>query len=178
MQTCQNENIFSIIEGKNVVHFNAKPIENLEGNLKLSKVVIKPTNILAGTENYQYTNNLKKALKISEISILLGDNVYSISGVDGTFLNKHEANEIIFNNNAIVACGDNLKLGILINTYFIMYYHEAKTTTTNYSYLYINQPQTNAMLFNNTITYNLYGVNNQSKAFTFDVSFVFEYINN
>ena len=75
-------------------------------------------------------------------------------------------------------CGQKLKLGVLINAYFSVYNQEAHTADTDFAYLEITQPQTNANLENGNVIYTLYGINNKERTFTFDISFVFAYVSN
>lgn len=160
--------------GDNTANFTATKIENLTGTITLQKVIITPTSIVGGTQNYNYISNGKDALKASNINVSVGNAVYNV--LEGTqFLYKNQQNQILVEGATAIVCGQSTSIGILINTYFVMGYHEAQTTNEVYSYLYINQPQTNENLKDGNITYTIYGINSPSKTFTFDVSFVFLY---
>lgn len=163
--------------GQNTANFTAQKIENLQGKLKLNSLIITPTSILSSPENYSFLHNGKQCLKASEITVKYNNLIKQLNLGD-VYLSKLEKNVLYNSSNVTFNCGENVSIGLLINTYFNSYYQTFKTTETEFTYLYINKQQTNEMLQDGQVTYNLYGINNKTKCFTFDVAFVFDYIPN
>lgn len=154
--------------------FEAKKIKELNGTLKLNKVITKPTYIVSYSDNYLYRNKDKDCLKVFDMSLNYKGKIINIFTEDG-FLYKNEKNEVIIEDDIEIVCGTQSQIGFLINTYFKYNYNESHTTYTEYSYLYIAGEQTNNKLKNNQIHYSLEGINNKSNKFTFDITFVFDY---
>ena len=165
----------TLSSGENTANFIATKVQDLQGKLRLNSIIITPTSILSSPDNYSFFHNGKPCLKVSDVTIK-GAGVTKQLNTADIYLNKGEQNILYNNSNIVYTCGENATIGILINTYFVSYQQTIKTTETEYTYLYINKPQTNEMLLNSQIIYNLYGINNRTKSFTFDVSFVFDYI--
>lgn len=162
-------------EGQNTANFVAIKVKNLTGTLILSKVVITPTSIVSFGDNYQYLNNGSACLKASAITINYGEqNVSLIS--QPTYLNKSQENTLPVTGDIRFECGTRQTIGLLINTYFRRYNNEWQTYDTEFINLYITKPQTNKDVTSGKIVYNMYGINNKSKSFTFDVTFIFKYM--
>jgi len=162
--------------GQNTVNFTAIKIENLHGNITLKNIIITPTSIVQSSDNYLYDNGGKVALKASDITIFTKANSYVLNQ-NYIYLNKNEQNVIDVKSNINFVCGEQFYMGIAVNTYFKNYNHEGKTTNAETTTLYVRNSQTNADLVNeNQLIYNLYGINNKTKNFTINVSFVFEFV--
>ena len=167
-----------VTEGENIINFTAIKVEKLTGSLLLSKIVIMPTSILNSPDNFVFINNGNECLKPKDISIVCNDEKIVLNETN-TYLEKNKQNEILITQTSVsFVCGEELKLGVLINAYFMAFYQEVFTTDTDFSYLEITEPQTNANLENGNIVYTLYGINNKARTFTFDISFVFNFIPN
>lgn len=172
----------TITAGENLdINFVAEEIVEIDGTLKLNKVIISPTVIVNSPENYEYVNssNGKKGVKAKDIYLWQNN---SILVTDQTnYLYKNTQNNIDISSNITFDCGQKFSLGILINMYFMPRNHQESSTSeqdskSNYSFLYVENAQTNADLINNQIVYNLYGINNHLRTVTYNVSFVFDYI--
>lgn len=165
----------TLTAGENSVSFVAIKVQNLTGTLSLNKIIITPTSIVNTLDNYQYMHNGQECLKASSISLAYNGTLNLIS--NPTYLAKSQKNEVACNNAISFKCGQSVTVGVLINTYFTSYHQEWQTSDSEYTNLYITKPQTNKDLKNNQIIYNMYGINNKSRSFTFDIAFVFDYIN-
>ena len=163
-----------ITPGENNVNFVASQIENLTGKISLNKLIIKPTSIVSFNDNYVYINEGYESLKVSDISVVSGEEAFVIA--ENVYLQKSHNNPIYLTDEIVFDCPAQFSMGILINAYCTNRYgQEFKTTDDKPVYLYVEQPQTNAILKNGTIEYTLFGINNKTKAFTFDITFVFDY---
>lgn len=161
--------------GTNTASFVATEIQNINGTISLSKIIITPTSILNSPDNYVFINDGNECLKSKDITIYCNGQQI-VFNTNNNYLEKNKQNEILITqNNVTFVCGEDLKLGVLINAYFIIFHQEAYTTDTDFAYLEITKQQTNADLENGNIIYTLYGINNKARTFTFDISFVFEY---
>lgn len=164
--------------GENTMSFVATKVENLNGTITLSKIVITPTSVLESPDNYVFVNDGKECLKAKDITIYCSGQQI-VFNANNMLLEKNKQNEfLITQNNISFECGQDLKLGVLINAYFVIFHQEAYTTDTEFAYLEITNQQTNANLENGQIIYTSYGINNKARSFTFDVSFVFDYTQN
>lgn len=158
------------------VKFVAIEIENLRGRLTLSEIIITPTSIMSSPDNYVYRIDGKECIKSSEITLFYNGISHNLNE-DVKYLFKNANNTINTDNTQIdFDCGQNVRIGVLINAYFNVYNHEYETTYLEFSYLDINQTQTNADLQNGQVCYNLYGINNKARTFTVDITFVFDFI--
>lgn len=166
-----------VSSGENTnINFVAIEVQKLKGVLTLAEIIITPTCIMASPDNYVYTSEGKECLKANEISLFYNNTSYTVNNGD-VYLYKNINNTINAENTQIsFNCNQCARIGVLINTYFSLYNQEFETTYTEYSYLDINRPQTNANLNNGQVIYNIYGINNKARAFTFDITFVFNFI--
>ena len=162
-------------EGENVANFTAIKIEPLKGEMVLRKVIITPTSIASSPDNYVFNSQGKECLKASNIVLSYQDSSFTLNN-GAMYLYKNQKNVFDFADNQIkFECGKEQRLGILVNAYFSKYYQEWETTDTEQTYLDIWSPQTNADLIDGKIEYNLFAINNKSRAFTLDITFVFDY---
>lgn len=164
-----------LVPGENTANFTAKKIEMLSGELRLKEVIITPTSIVQSSDNYLYNNNGWECLKASDITLTSIEKSLVLNE-SPIYLNKAQKNVITVGEDFIFSCGEQFSLGIAVNTYFKNNNHEGKTSNAEEAMLYVKNKQTNADLVNNEIIYNLYGINNKTKNFTIDISFVFEFI--
>lgn len=167
----------SLTDGENTATIVATKVEALEGTLTLKEVIITPTSISTLPDNYTYTYNNKTCLKASDINIVYDSNNYVLNP-ETTYLYQNEKNTISVEDNIALNCGEIKRVGIFINAYFKWSHSESKTTETEASFLDILVPQTNADLVDGRVKYSLYGINNKSRSFTFDITFVFDFEEN
>ena len=170
-----------IESGENTeINFIAIEIEELVGTLSLGEVIITPTSISSNPDNYLFTSEGKECLKASDITISYEGETYLLNQ-EPIYLFKTEGNQVLINEEIFgeheiaFECGKSARIGVLINAYFTKYYQEWETTDAIYTYLDITKPQTNADLIDGQVYYNLYGINSKARAFTFDVTFVFDF---
>ena len=167
----------SLTDGENTATIVATKVEALEGTLTLKEVIITPTSISTLPDNYTYTYNDKICLKASDINIVYESNNYLLNA-ETIYLYQNEKNAISVEDNITFNCGENKRVGIFINAYFKWSHSESKTTETEASFLDILVPQTNADLVDGQVKYSLYGINNKSRSFTFDITFLFDFEEN
>ena len=167
----------TLTPGQNEVNFEAIQIEELSGTLKLNSIQIKPTSIVQTPFNYSYLNLGKSALKVKEIEVSVGSEKYDVI-LNQNYLNKQEQTTIVINKEITLDCGTETSLGVLINAYFTSNYQEGYTTETEHSEFNLDVKPTNADLQkgNGKVIYSYYNINSSNRAFTFDVSFIFDFM--
>ena len=158
------------------IDFQAVKITNLQGTLSLSQIAITPTSIASMGDNYCFMQNGEQCIKLSKLFVKYKNENISVIQNE-VYLYKNKQNYIEFNDNISFACGEKTSLGFLLNANFISLGREWTGTNTSYTYLNISSNQTNAELDNNKIRYTLFGINSETKAFTYDITFVFDYVN-
>lgn len=165
----------TVSESKDNIVFNAIKIYDLQGSLVLKKVIITPTSITSYGDNYLYKTGGKDCLKANEISLAFGNDNYNIINED-VFIVKNEKNEFYVDNEIVIGCNTKSSIGFLINTYFKNYNSEWTTSVSNYTYFNILNPQKNSDLKNGQIEYSLYGINSETRSFSFDISIIFDFL--
>jgi len=156
------------------INFEAVKIKELNGTLKLKSVCIMPTSIASMGDNYLFKQNGEDCIKLSGLKINYLDNTNSIL-TDAVYLRKNKKNYIDVQDNISFNCGDKVNLSFLLNANFTSINREWTSTNSAFTYLNILTTPTNADLIDNQITYSLYGINSETKAFTYDISFIFDY---
>ncbi len=167
----------TLTESAEDVNFVAIKIEGLSGEIVLRSIEICPTTIASYGDNYVYQRNGREAIKAKEISLKYNNEKIDIISND-TYLIKDEQSAFDVVDEIKFTCGEKSNLGFLINAYFNTYYmdEDGFMTDTNYKYLNITNSQTNKDLEDGKIKYILYGINSVNKAFTYDISFIFDFI--
>ena len=157
------------------LNFEAVKIENLEGSLKLKSICIIPTSIASMGDNYSFNRNGKEAIKLNSLTLRNEDTSYDVLN-GACYLFKNEKNYIEFNDYLVYNCNDKISLSFLLKANFTSMSREWVSANTAYTYLNVTSAPKNSELNNGTIKYSLYGLNSETKAFTYDISFVFEYV--
>ena len=166
----------TITESSDEINFVAIKIEELSGEMVLQSIEICPTTIASYGDNYVYKKDGQDAIKAREISLKYNNDAIDIISND-TYLIKDDQNFFEITEDIRIRCGVKANLGFLINAYFNNYYTEdGCMSDTNYKFLNITNVQTNKDLEDGKIKYILYGINSANKAFTFDISFTFDFI--
>lgn len=168
----------SISENTDNISFRAIKIYELNGKLSLNSLCITPTSIINQTDNYCYTLFGKNCIKSKSVKICTNDENFFLD-TNGQYLYKNEKNYIDLTENISFDLSDLYTIRFCIDAYFTYlngisgeYYSNSS------SFIYFNLPSkiTNADLDENRFIYTLYGLNNDTKSYTFNISFIFSYI--
>lgn len=167
----------TITSNNNELNFTAVKIEELDGTLKLKSICITPTSIASVGDNYLFVVDGEECIKLCGLFVKYNDNISSVIN-NPVYLVKNRQNYIDFNEDLTFDCHNKASIGFLLNANFVSLSKEWSSTNASYTFLNIINSPTNADLQDNTITYSLYGINSETKAFTYDISFAFEYVLN
>lgn len=158
------------------LNFVAEKVEDLNGELALSKIIITPTSIGTLPDNFKYTDNGQEYLKISSISLKIVNNQYLPFVEDGAKAIKNQKNTFVLTEQYSVKTSQKFAINFSISAHFRSYGDEYNFTESRTTTLNVSANQTTAMLNDNKeFVVSLIGVNSSNNMFSYDISFVFDY---
>ena len=154
--------------------------ESLNGKLVLDKVLIKPTSIVSFSDNnFLFVNNNQKCLKIEQLDLTINENTQIINKFNG-FAPLNDYTDILGDNAfelEVVDGKTNLKIEYTLNTYFTINSHQSTALETA-RIVRINKTLDTGNLIDNQFELYVSGVNSSHGGYSYNLSFVFEYIAN
>lgn len=168
----------TVSQSTNSLIFSATETKELSGLLTLNSIVITPTSIVSFGDNYSYTHNGDKCLKISDITIDIDNKQFEL--LDGDlYAIKNKSNTIMFDKDVTISTGSVFNIWFSVDAYFTSLNEELIFEEDRQSVIRVQEKQTTEDLDdNNQIVYTAVGVNSSNNMFTYNISFVFDYYEN
>ena len=170
-----------VFEGRQVdinsnvtVQFVAQRAQKLSGKFVLSKVYVVPVSIVSFSENnFLYNQN---CLKINQINININDTVISNRFED--FAPTNQYTNVLGNNSFTCPIDDGyvcIKISYELSTFYKIYNHES-IAIENPRILRTQKVVDTGSLFDGKFEMHASGINSVHNGFSYNVAFVFDYI--
>ena len=168
----------TISQSTNSLIFSATKTKELSGLLTLNSIIITPTSIVSFGDNYTYTHNGDKCLKISDIEININNKQFDL--LDGDlYAIKNKSNTVMFDEDVTLNTSSVFNIWFSVDAYFTSLNEELIFEEDRQSVIRVQEKQTTEDLDDkNQIVYTAVGVNSSNNMFTYNISFVFDYYEN
>lgn len=171
---------FIVVTDQTYIEFTCEKAEVLNGTLVLEQISITPTSIVSFQENnFLYKNEDKDCLKIDGINLTIND-LTQISNLTNYFAPINQSTNILGENDFefdVIEGIANLKISYELSAYFKIYNHES-TAFENERVVRVNKTLDTGNLINNKFELFASGINSSHNGYSYNISFIFNFISN